>query len=84
VRRTIAGGSVPRDRACFSVVPHQASSSRRISAAALVRWSRGCPVPAERFGDERDDDVVAQRDHFRLDRYVRQVLKRADCAAIQL
>ena len=39
----MAGGSVPRDRACFSAAPHQARSSRRIFAAALVRWSRGCP-----------------------------------------
>lgn len=50
----------------------------RRSAGAVVA---GLPVPAERFGDERDDDVVAQRDHFRLDRDVRQVLNRADSAA---
>ena len=40
----------------------------------------GLPVLAERFADERDDHVVAQRDHFRLDRDVRQVLDRANPA----
>jgi arsenite methyltransferase len=43
IRRTAAGGSVPADLACRSVVPHQARSSSRILAAAAARWPAGWP-----------------------------------------
>src|SRR5205807_4887841 len=44
IRRNATGGSVPAALACWSAFAHQARSSRRIFAAALVRGSLGCPA----------------------------------------